>query len=473
MATPLPPVFEKKSVEVQLQGVVYPILSLPTEIITAIFAACLPENSRRRISHKHAPLLLMRVCRRWKDIAVSTSELWNFLHIRCLNVSPPSDKTMVLRGVLSGSWFSRAQSRPLSLTVYRHQKFSQGREVFDDIADAEQLNISAILPRLQRLDIRLSAAQTQSLTLWNTPFPRLQCLSLSSPDSVLSDVLRNAPLLRELNWTRPSDGNLNFRGFTSSTMTTLEIIGRNDDVPAAQLIGILENFPLLTDLTCLLELEGYEPPDQEPLTFPNLRSLKTESDGYPSYGSDDNVEIRVLEPLTLPRLTCLHCTTSPDADLITDFMSRSACTIRDLKCEIRRYNQEDLWETLALFPSVKTLEINLHTPISLLLQGIDTQAKPPLQSPRLLLRLQHLTLTYSGPAPNTDPINYSNIIHVLHRRREHTPTAELRSLHLVINKTPEWAWYPGETLAAEFRRLIADGLDFTICVHGAVVWPDD
>ncbi|KAJ6454814.1 hypothetical protein C8R45DRAFT_1037267 [Mycena sanguinolenta] len=187
---------QKKDVEIQLQEVVYPILSLPAEILANIFVACLPESSCRRFSRAHAPLLLMQVCRRWKDIVVSTSELWNFVDIPCLDVSQASAKMMVRHGVLSGPWLSRAQSRPLSLTVYLAHR---GRGVHDDITEAEEFDISAILPRLERLDIRLSAEKTRWLLLWNTPFPRLLCLSLTSPDSVLSDVLRNAPLLRELN----------------------------------------------------------------------------------------------------------------------------------------------------------------------------------------------------------------------------------------------------------------------------------
>ncbi|KAJ6451765.1 hypothetical protein C8R45DRAFT_770126, partial [Mycena sanguinolenta] len=67
---------QKEDVELRLQAVVYPILSLPTEITGRIFVECLPNSGAQRFSRKHAPLLLMQVCRRWKDIAVSLSELW-------------------------------------------------------------------------------------------------------------------------------------------------------------------------------------------------------------------------------------------------------------------------------------------------------------------------------------------------------------------------------------------------------------
>ncbi|KAJ6454805.1 hypothetical protein C8R45DRAFT_944386 [Mycena sanguinolenta] len=248
------------------------------------------------------------------------------------------------------------------------------------------------------------------------------------------------------------------------------ITAHGHEVPATQPIDILENFPSLTDLACLLDLEGFRPPDHEPLTFPNLRALKISSYKYPSYNPMDNVEISVLEPLTLPQLSCFHCTTSPDADLIAKFMSRSACAIRDLKCEFHRHDPAEVWDALALFPFVERLEIALPVDISLLLKGLDSGDTPPLRMLRLP-QLQHLKITHSGSAMDEGPVNYNAIIDVLRRRREHTATAELTALHLMVNETKEWGWYPGETLAAEFRRLIANGLDFTMGVQGRVVWP--
>ncbi|KAJ7195121.1 hypothetical protein GGX14DRAFT_306876, partial [Mycena pura] len=67
---------QQKALETQLEAVVYPILSLPVEITARIFVECLPANRRKNVSSRQAPLLLMQVCRRWKDIAVSACELW-------------------------------------------------------------------------------------------------------------------------------------------------------------------------------------------------------------------------------------------------------------------------------------------------------------------------------------------------------------------------------------------------------------
>ncbi|KAG2342534.1 hypothetical protein BDR05DRAFT_886105, partial [Suillus weaverae] len=53
-----------------------PVRFLPTEILQQIFKSCLP-NDRYVVPHiLSAPLLLCQICRRWRDIALATPELW-------------------------------------------------------------------------------------------------------------------------------------------------------------------------------------------------------------------------------------------------------------------------------------------------------------------------------------------------------------------------------------------------------------
>ncbi|OAX34396.1 hypothetical protein K503DRAFT_648634, partial [Rhizopogon vinicolor AM-OR11-026] len=49
---------------------------LPVEVLCQIFVHCLPETDHLRISPGLAPLLLTRVCRRWKEVAVNSPRLW-------------------------------------------------------------------------------------------------------------------------------------------------------------------------------------------------------------------------------------------------------------------------------------------------------------------------------------------------------------------------------------------------------------
>ncbi|KAJ7919611.1 hypothetical protein B0H13DRAFT_1606049, partial [Mycena leptocephala] len=67
---------EERDLESDLATVVYPILTLPNEITSRIFVQCLPTHGRIRPSPRKAPLILAQICRQWREIALSTSEMW-------------------------------------------------------------------------------------------------------------------------------------------------------------------------------------------------------------------------------------------------------------------------------------------------------------------------------------------------------------------------------------------------------------
>ncbi|KAJ7060090.1 hypothetical protein C8F01DRAFT_989043, partial [Mycena amicta] len=60
----------------RLSHLVYPILTLPHDITSRIFIACLPEHGRVRMLSEAVPLKLSWVCRNWREIALATPELW-------------------------------------------------------------------------------------------------------------------------------------------------------------------------------------------------------------------------------------------------------------------------------------------------------------------------------------------------------------------------------------------------------------
>ncbi|KAJ6465010.1 hypothetical protein C8R45DRAFT_910937, partial [Mycena sanguinolenta] len=126
-------------------------LSLPTEIMTCVFIDCLPSDGNVRPSTGCAPLLLMWVCQRWKDIALSTRQSWSSLNIECIT----RRRGYLFRpGTLAGLeiWFSRAHTLPISLKIGCSIKLSQ---IPADISRLDPLDISTVLPRLERLKITL------------------------------------------------------------------------------------------------------------------------------------------------------------------------------------------------------------------------------------------------------------------------------------------------------------------------------
>jgi hypothetical protein len=71
---------KRDSAQLQLDSIVYPVLTLPSEITSEIFICCLPTSStdvERNAVDPHAPpMLLSHVCQAWREITLSTPALW-------------------------------------------------------------------------------------------------------------------------------------------------------------------------------------------------------------------------------------------------------------------------------------------------------------------------------------------------------------------------------------------------------------
>ncbi|KAJ7292820.1 hypothetical protein C8J57DRAFT_1041812, partial [Mycena rebaudengoi] len=65
----------------QLNCLLDPVSRLPVEISSEIFILCLPDPRDRGHNPKIAPLLLLRICTAWANIARSTPALWDTIHV--------------------------------------------------------------------------------------------------------------------------------------------------------------------------------------------------------------------------------------------------------------------------------------------------------------------------------------------------------------------------------------------------------
>ncbi|KAJ7218314.1 hypothetical protein C8J57DRAFT_1732254 [Mycena rebaudengoi] len=94
----------------QLNSVLDPIgARLPVEISSEIFILCLPDSGDRHPNSTTAPLLLLRICSVWANIARSTPVLWDTLRVEF-----PRAKGFEH---LFDSYLARAQRRGLALTL--------------------------------------------------------------------------------------------------------------------------------------------------------------------------------------------------------------------------------------------------------------------------------------------------------------------------------------------------------------------
>ncbi|KAJ7757576.1 hypothetical protein B0H16DRAFT_1314453 [Mycena metata] len=110
----------------QLDNIIYPVLTLPPEILSNIFMECLHTPPALEDSQKYgpnlnlAPLLPLQVCRTWREIALSTPGLWDSLHVdldRLIRV--PRDVRLPYPEIerIIADWFGRAGACPLTLSL--------------------------------------------------------------------------------------------------------------------------------------------------------------------------------------------------------------------------------------------------------------------------------------------------------------------------------------------------------------------
>ncbi|TDL22317.1 hypothetical protein BD410DRAFT_257061 [Rickenella mellea] len=162
-----------------------PIDSLPYELLSHVFIFCFLNHAHiswhwspcARPSTKEAPLLLLRVCRAWRDCALSTPLLWSGLTICTPTVFC---RTIVPYVKAAKEWLARAGSIPLSIVLVYDRANETDR---GEIVDAALADIF-IPSRTWRAVVLIIREPRRS--------PRV--------DSILTLILRNAPELEKFSF---------------------------------------------------------------------------------------------------------------------------------------------------------------------------------------------------------------------------------------------------------------------------------
>ncbi|KAK6977588.1 hypothetical protein R3P38DRAFT_3295170 [Favolaschia claudopus] len=101
---------------------------LPQDIVEEIFLACLPTAHNAVMSVTEPPLLLGRICGRWRSIAFALPRLWASLHIPLDYVQWDEQRVAAI-----DEWLKRASPSPLSIYVHGRDglTFSEDPAVVD------------------------------------------------------------------------------------------------------------------------------------------------------------------------------------------------------------------------------------------------------------------------------------------------------------------------------------------------------
>ncbi|KAJ7639261.1 hypothetical protein FB45DRAFT_1023997 [Roridomyces roridus] len=103
---------ELEPVQLQLDGITYPVLNLPSEITSEIFVHCLPDviSGEDAVNITEAPLLLLRICSQWRQIALSTPRLWTRLDMDLLSRHEHASE-------IAKTWLDCSRQHPLSVRL--------------------------------------------------------------------------------------------------------------------------------------------------------------------------------------------------------------------------------------------------------------------------------------------------------------------------------------------------------------------
>ncbi|KAJ7093275.1 hypothetical protein B0H15DRAFT_905141 [Mycena belliarum] len=319
----------KKEATLQsLAAIVYPVLTLPPEVIAEIF---LHYVHGRPSGH---PPRLTRICSSWRAIAISAPGLWN----RFVGGSATWDAQKLLRRFQM--WLPRAGGLPLIDVAVTLPSF--GRQ------DAALSSLAQYSSRWSTLELRssqpiyfpadsllapLSSLKTLKLDVqWPAGSASAPCMTAFLDAPMLRDVcLRSGlPLTRVLlPWTQ---------------LTAIELWGQSVD----EGLAILAQTSSLERLSCALHTWPTNAPAQPPVTLPYLRLLMVLCDG----------DLTPLGRLTLPALEHLEVYEISQAAsiLMNAFFERSQCSLRFLT--LIQTSFTDAYECFWSLPSI--IELNLQ-----------------------------------------------------------------------------------------------------------------
>jgi hypothetical protein len=409
-----------------------PIRHIPAELLALIFSCCLPARSTKfnlrsedsdlyrkyhfSISCREAPLLLGRVCRLWRAVALSTPSLWSSFSTALIDTSTPHH-------IASGAqaFVSRSGVCPLSLSLGLGLATRALRNVVNTFAPHSR--------RWQSLDLRVERMEViKELNRVKGAIPSLDTLTLgvdgrysSSDQCPFRGIFEVAPSLR------------NFH--LSTNLQPLQI-----KIPWSQLTcfiwtgwsehledytNILRSCPNLTYCSFHFFPELDNITQDLHVTHSNLRDLII---------SHPAGLIGFLECITLPALRALRLISRAQSPLSAApfalFFQRSSCVLDVAILEL--YPVETLIGCLETMSGLTQLE--LTTPLNYIafVKVMQRLTYELPGAPRLCRHLQAISL------PKDSSLDPPALFAFLKSRRKPTSqVALLQSIEIVSSSMPE------------------------------------
>lgn len=334
---------ERERIESSLQlrkSLLAPIRRLPTELLSEIFAHCLPNKRFVTPSPTSAPLFLGQVNALWRNIAISTPKLWSSMEISHELCKP--DRLFPLME----TWIARAKGRPLSLSIKGGMLSAESPQARWLVALFQQHTT-----RWQHLRFELPG-DVLPIFMPSLSLPMLETFEIYSSGGLteawvhdLSNVLCSASHLHHFVWDNNVWQILPLR-LLWSQLTRLTL---NTAVSFDQCLTILRESQVLTHVSFQnVSVVGIS--SHDPISLPGLISfvISTQED-------TDNGFAFFLDLLTFSGLRelLLNCQVWPHK-AVTSLLRRSRCPLESFNLFFPPVTETEIMECLEIIQA--TLE---------------------------------------------------------------------------------------------------------------------
>lgn len=342
-----------------------PARGIPPELIKAIFILCLPEERNSAMSSLEAPVLLGRICSTWRQISLTTPQLWSSFHIVAPHrYLPDSEERLLQRLGCVQMWLSRSGVCPLSISL-----FVPGLRLEDH--DAMSILVESLVSfsrRWRHIDFHSPPATLRAVAaLRLDDVPLLETLKLhfdTRPLPLDGFNSGNHPILRAPRLLSVSLYNVPTKwrelSINWSRLTEICLDGAFSlRLNVEEALNTLDRLPKLT--TCILHLKPTNVHDATmprvtPVVLPSLQTLRLAD----CHNLDfrlffDNIVAPMLRELQIGAV-CNRQVRLEHVPFLSLLQSPSS-VIDTIGLSTESLREEAVWETLTLAPSLIRLKL--------------------------------------------------------------------------------------------------------------------
>ncbi|KAL1674867.1 hypothetical protein EV122DRAFT_281601 [Schizophyllum commune] len=361
------------------RGILSPLRSLPLEVLQHIFRLTLPATHNALLSPDEPPILLTRVCRAWREMALGTPELWASFHIVCTpfdsDMSERAREVVELRLRAVETWLARSGTWPLDISI--RAELEAGIRLTSTVTAV----LRAILPHSRRwrnMAVVATMEEMAELLPLHLDLPQLrsfafcqlgQSVHLGADESFWPIVLSGAHSLQHVTLLyKRSDQLKAVSVLPLQNMVSLHLCAEYTTAALHKslqhLVGACVHLQHLRLKLIPSRREGFGGPEEAQITYrgsptilPDLATLDLSCDPAIAKALFNRVSAPNLSSLTLSTDRCV-LSDEPESMALAHFLRRSGMPIRKL-C-ITTYEVDILHGCLPCLPHLEELIINRH-----------------------------------------------------------------------------------------------------------------